>query len=242
MIKIALIGYGKMGKLVEQAALSRGHLITGILNSASPKISLSNKDIADADICIDFTHPSCVMENLTNLAALKKSVIMGTTGWYDQFEKVEKIVKNAKIGFLHAPNFSLGMALFHKLLIKAATLIEPFDAYDVSGLEIHHSQKADNPSGTALALSKSLNTHFKRKKEGVQFSSIRVGSVPGTHSIIFDSNADTITLTHSARNREGFAEGAVLAAEWLYGKEGMFTLDDMLATKHSSDEYRLEAL
>lgn len=234
-MKIALIGYGNMGKMIEQAALARGHLITIIPRSAFPASPKFDAELKQTDICIDFSHPCCAIEHLERLAHLGKNLVMGTTGWDADFDKVKQIVEMSNIGFLYSPNFSIGVALFHQILIETVELVAPFEAYDVSGIEIHHNKKADSPSGTALAITSSLNKHLIPQKKKIQFSSVRVGATPGTHSVIFDSDSDTITLTHTARNRKGFAEGALTAAEWLIGKKGMFTLEDMLVIQKSQN-------
>lgn len=238
-MKIALIGYGKMGKMVESAALSKSYTIVSKIDSHQQ--SISKESLANADICIDFSHPNCVVNNVKSIAALKKNIVMGTTGWYDHLDLVKEIVNNADIGFLYSPNFSLGVSLFLEIVAQAAALMAPFESYDVGGFEIHHNQKADSPSGTAKAIAKRLLANLPRKKEviygqpnqqihpdTIHFSSTRFGSVPGTHSVAFDSNSDSITLTHTARNREGFANGAIRAAEWLVGKKGFYTNEDIL--------------
>ncbi len=227
-MKIALIGYGKMGKLVEQIAIAHGHVIVVKIDPKCQNKTISAESLIDSDVCIDFTHPSQALKNLELAAELGKNVVIGTTGWYEDLNKAEKIVNRHQIGCIYSPNFSLGIALFIKMLSMAATIIAPFDSYDVGGMEIHHNQKADAPSGTAQLIRDELQKLIPRKTNQIDFSSLRVGSVPGTHSIIFDSPVDTITLTHAARNREGFAIGAIHAAEWIIGKKGLFTLDDLL--------------
>lgn len=227
-MKIALIGYGKMGKMVEQAALAQGHIIIAKIDPDCASKKISKKTLSNADICIDFTHPDCAINNLKLVADQGVSMIMGTTGWYEHIELAKEIVANSKIGFLYAPNFSIGMSLFLNVVAKAAALIAPFDVYDVNGFEIHHNQKIDAPSGTAKAICQKIEAVWPKKKQQIQFSSLRVGSVPGTHTVLFDSPVDTITLTHTVRSREGFACGAIQAAQWLQGKQGFFTLDDML--------------
>lgn len=247
IMKIALIGYGKMGKMIELAAISKGHTIIAKINSHREMQTLTKDLIDHADVCIDFTHPNYAIENIKSIAKFGKNIVMGTTGWYHHIDMVEDIVKDAKIGFLYSPNFSLGVALFLEIVSRAASLVSPFKAYDVGGYEIHHNQKADSPSGTAKAIVERLLSEFADKKEAIfelaegkisteqlHFSSLRLGSIPGTHSITFDSPVDTITLTHTARNREGFAVGAVNAAEWLQGRKGFFTLNDMLFNNDES--------
>jgi 4-hydroxy-tetrahydrodipicolinate reductase len=225
-MKIALFGYGKMGKSVEAKALARGHTTPLILNSKS---SLSAEMLAHLDICIDFSHPKCVLHNISIAASAGKNIVVGTTGWDSQYEEAKQIIGKSRCALLYAPNFSLGIALFKKIIDHTASLMAPFESYDVSGVEIHHNKKIDSPSGTALTLSETLNRHLPRKNGKIAFASLRIGEVPGTHSVLFDSAVDTITLTHTARNREGFAEGAVYAAEWLCDKKGIYTIDDIIS-------------
>lgn len=232
MLKIGLIGYGKMGRMIEQVAHQKGHSIV-----------TKNGDLAalkHAEICIDFSHPSVVMNNILEMAKLGKNLVIGTTGWYDNLSEVREIVREYQIGLLYSPNFSIGVNLFIKIVEEAAALIAPFTEYDVGVFEAHHNQKADSPSGTAKAIANALLNHIIHKNDIVEnvegrvlphqlhVSSLRCGYIPGTHTVTFDSPADTITLTHQARSREGFARGAVVAAEWLHGKKGLFTLEDIL--------------
>lgn len=207
--KFSLIGHGKMGKMVEKLALAQGHVIT---------------DIPDSDVIIDFSHPDAVIKNLETALNHKKNIVIGTTGWLKQLPDVEKIVKQNNLGVLYAPNFSIGVYLFLKTLKEACKLIAPTHAYDAAGYEIHHNQKLDAPSGTAIALENIISKHWPHKP----FASVRVGHVPGTHTIVFDSPNDTITLTHEAKGREAFASGAIQAAIWLKGKKGLYTLEEML--------------
>ena len=226
-MKIALIGYGKMGRMIHSLAESKGHFITAIIDSKNTLYEKSSQEaIAHSDLCIDFSTPEAVFENVKFLSERKKNIVMGTTGWTENLPAIEEIVLKSNIGFLYAANFSVGAILFLKLLEQAATLITPLHGYDVAGVEIHHNQKLDSPSGTAKTIMNKLNPLLADKQ--LSFSSVRVGNVPGTHSVIFDSPIDTITLTHTARSREGCARGAITVAEWLQGKNGIFTLDDFL--------------
>lgn len=229
-MKIALIGYGKMGKMIEAAALNHGYTIVAIIDPKGDKKKISKETIGEADVCIDFSLPEHALDNLQQVAKCEKNIVMGTTGWYDNLKIAEKIVHDANIGFIYSPNFSLGVALFLHIIDKAAKIIAPFNHYDVSGVEMHHNQKLDAPSGTAKIISEKLQQHLPNK---IDFASVRVGSIPGTHTVLFDSPADTITLTHTARNREGFALGAVKASEWLKDKKGFFTIDDMLRSLYA---------
>lgn len=209
-MKIALIGYGKMGKMVEHQAAERGYEIVARFDIQKRPFS----QIEAADVCIDFTQPSAVLETLEAIAPYKKPLVIGTTGW-----DVKQARPYAKeMGILYAPNFSLGVALFEQLLKKAHMLLSPY--YDSSGVEIHHKEKKDIPSGTAAHLSKSI--------PGLEFQSVRTGLETGTHQVVFDAPEDAIELTHRAKNREGFAKGALDAAEWLIGKVGFYTFEDVI--------------
>lgn len=225
-----------MGKLVEAIAKAKNHEIVSI---ATAKTASLEHAIENADVCIDFSHPANVLKSVKACTDQKKNLVMGTTGWYDQLEVIREAVSSSNIGFLYAPNFSIGVNLFMKIVNEAAKLVNQLPQYDIGMAECHHNQKADSPSGTALALAQILVGQIQRKNrivsdcldraifpEELHISTLRLGNIPGTHSIIFDSPADTLTLTHEARNREGFATGAVFAAEWLYGKQGFYTLQD----------------
>lgn len=225
-IKIALIGYGKMGQEID--ALCRDSKIFEVVsisfkNNLPAQVGnkvLDLEGIKKADVAIDFTSKDVVMKNIEEVAKLGKNIIVGTTGWYDEMEKVEKIVAKYKIGFLHAPNFSIGANIFFKMAEFSAKLFSKFPEYDVYGLEIHHKAKLDSPSGTALKIAS--------KVKGLHFTSIRAGRNPGFHEVTFDSNADAITLSHQAYNRVGFAKGALVAAEFIKNKKGMYTFEDIL--------------
>lgn len=224
-MKIALIGYGKMGRLVEAAAHSRGHIISSIIDPKEVHSQITSNSVDGADLCIEFTTPQSALDNIRACASLGKSLIVGTTGWYEQLPQVKTLVEKAGIGLLYAPNFSTGVHLFMRLVKEAAAIINQFPQYDAALLEEHSSKKLDRPSGTALKLADILKQEIKRNPE---ICSLRCGSIPGTHTVYFDSPVDTITLAHTARSRQGFAEGAVAAAEWLKNKKGLFTLDDFL--------------
>lgn len=212
VLNIALFGHGKMGEMVEACALQRGHSLV--------------KDRDNPDLFIDFTVPDAVLGNVRKAVALKKNIVIGTTGWEAHFNEVRKIVENEGIGLLYSPNFSIGIHLFAQIVKEAAQLIDSFEEYDIGLIESHHKQKIDSPSGTAKMLLQTLNQNLQRKQT-VQTTSFRCGSIPGTHTVIFDSPADTIQITHEARNREGFALGAVKAAEWLHGKKGLYQFEDI---------------
>ncbi len=222
-MKIALIGYGKMGKLIEQMALEKGHRIVCRLASGSQDWDA----VADADVCIDFSQAEAVMGNIEQAARHGKNIVIGTTGWTHRIDEARAIAKQYGIGVLFAPNFSLGVHIFLKILERSAELINHFDEYGVAGIEFHHAQKKDAPSGTALEISRRMEKRIDRI-ETLNMTAVRTGSIPGKHTILFDSPFDTISICHEARNRGGFAKGAVQAAEWLVGKSGFFELDDFV--------------
>lgn len=245
-LRIGLIGYGKMGKAIEAAAKERGHTISAIIDPNLNNDQICEKTLSETDICIDFSRPEAVLDNIRKTAQCGKSVVVGTTGWDDRLTEVEAIVAENRIALLQAANFSIGVNLFYQIAAEAARLIDHFDEYDASVHEIHHTQKLDAPSGTALALGRLLLREMNRKthllnnlEEGadargaLHLTSQRCGYNPGCHTITFDSPEDTITLTHQARNRNGFAKGAVKAAEWLIGKEGIYTMDDLITSLQS---------
>lgn len=236
-VKIALIGYGKMGKIIEQMALKNGDAIVARISSQNRDWSPS--EIQEADVCIDFSHPQCVLQNIHKAIESGKNLVIGTTGWDDHLSQIKTLVNNSFVGALYLPNFSIGAAIFLKIVSEAASLFNSFQDYDVGCTECHHSQKVDSPSGTAKAMAKVLLEKIERKKriihqpeehvdDAIHISSLRCGSMTGTHSVIFDSSFDSITLTHSSKNREGFAKGALLAAHWLQGKKGFFTFENLI--------------
>jgi 4-hydroxy-tetrahydrodipicolinate reductase len=249
-MKIAIIGYGKMGKMIEQVALAHGHTIAAIIDpfaANTPSGIYAKKTIADAnfdsvDAAIEFTLPTTAADNIIALAQKKIPVVTGTTGWFERLNEVTRAVNDAECSLLWATNFSIGVNLFYRIAWHAAELANKFTEYDVGGFEAHHNKKLDSPSGTAKTLAEGVLSRIDRKdkiiwetmnrkphENELHFPSLRLGSVPGTHSLFFDSAADTIEITHTARSREGFASGAVRAAEWLTAKtrKGVFTIDDM---------------
>ena len=242
-MKIALIGFGNMGKILKRLAEEKGLQVVAIVDPSGKGTcpSIDAKALKDADVCIDFSQPNCAMENLKKIAALKKNIVMGTTGWLANIEEAKKIVEKEKIGFVYASNFSIGVNVFCRILEKSTQVLNNFPEYDVYGIEAHHNKKKDSPSGTAKTIAEKIIANSKTKKKAVfemldrqilpeelHFASVRGGSVPGTHSVFFDSTADTIELTHTARSREGFAIGALKAAEWIRGKKGFYSIDDMM--------------
>jgi len=249
-MNIAIIGYGKMGKIIEQITRSQGHTIAAIVDPIAadfPAGIPSGKTIQDtmldsADAAIEFTQPSAAVANIIALAQKRIPVVTGTTGWFDRIDEVSKAVYAANSSLLWASNFSIGVNLFNRVAWYASDLFNKFSDYDIGGFESHHNKKLDSPSGTAKTLIEGVLSRIDRKNkiiyqiqegkpdtDAIHFPSLRIGSVPGQHSLFFDSHADTIEICHTARNREGFASGAVLAAKWLVSQgKGVFTIDDML--------------
>ncbi len=243
-MRIALIGYGKMGKTIHALAKQKGIEVTAIIDPFAPEATakeITADSLKGADVCIDFTQPDALLENLKKIAALKKNIVVGTTGWYANQEEAKKIVQQAKIGLIFASNFSIGVNVFYRIVKSAARLFNNFSDYDAFVFELHHNKKKDSPSGTAKSIAEIILQELKRKKSLVfekldrapetselHVASVRAGNIPGTHVVGFDSNADCIELKHEARNREGFAAGALLAAEWINGKNGFFTIDDLM--------------
>jgi 4-hydroxy-tetrahydrodipicolinate reductase len=243
-MNIALIGYGKMGKEIEKAALGRGHVIGVRIDPAGGDKSIrdfSPEAIKDVEVAIEFSHPEAVLANMRKACDAKKPLVVGTTGWYSHLAEVQCWVKQNGTGLVYAPNFSLGVNLFYLIVEKAASLFNHFDAYDVAVLETHHRHKVDSPSGTAKKIAEILLKNIERKKritseslnraiapEELHLVAIRSGESPGIHTVNFDSPADTIELTHTARSRAGLALGAVLAAEWIARRQGLFTFDQAL--------------
>ncbi len=239
MAKLGLIGFGKMGQEIARLGERRGHEIMAKFNSQNPLKATTNVD--SIDVFIEFTHPEAVVENVRTVAQFEKPLVIGTTGWNEQLHEVEKIVKGTQIGLIYASNFSIGMNLFFKIVENAAGLFDKFEDFDPFIHEVHHKMKEDSPSGTALSLGNILIEKISRKRdilpgtsqgqissERLHVTSTRTGNVPGTHIVGFESEADSIELKHTARNRSGFALGAVYAAGWIIGKTGIFTMDDFM--------------
>lgn len=229
-MKIAIVGYGKMGKEIERIAKLKSISVSSIIdpNEASAHKAIDDNSMKNADVCIDFTRPDAVIENIRKISKFGKNIVVGTTGWHDELEEAKEIVKNSNIGLIYASNFSIGVNVFFRIVENAAKMVNNLGDYDVFGYELHHSKKLDSPSGTAKSIEKILISNIKRKKE-ISFASVRAGSIPGTHVVGFDSSADTIELKHTARNREGFALGAIMAAEWIQNKKGFFDINDMMS-------------
>jgi 4-hydroxy-tetrahydrodipicolinate reductase len=227
---LAIVGHGKMGRLVEQLAPDYGFDVRACLSSSNIA-SLSRESLRGAAVAVEFTAPAAAPENIRKLASLGVNTVCGTTGWYDQLPKIREEIARAQTALLHAPNFSVGVNLFSEIVSRAAALFADHPEYEAWGWEIHHSAKKDAPSGTLKKLEVEMRAAgFHRS---VTLSANRAGTHVGTHEIGFDSPSDTITLRHSAKNREGYARGALLAARWLVGKKGVFEFREVLADLQS---------
>ncbi|MBE2273415.1 MAG: 4-hydroxy-tetrahydrodipicolinate reductase [Flavobacteriales bacterium] len=231
-MKIALVGYGKMGKIIGEIAESRGHEVVAKLNESPTLENLNNPDVV-----IEFSNPEVAFNNTKICLENKIPVVCGTTGWLDQKPEIEKIATENETAFLYGSNFSLGVNLFFALNEKLADLMKNFAEYKVQLEEIHHTHKKDAPSGTAISLAEGIikNDHRfdawkldETKGNELGIFAIREDEVPGTHSIFYRSEVDEIEIKHTAFNRNGFALGAVIAAEWIQGKKGNFSMKDVL--------------
>ena len=234
-MRIALIGYGKMGHEIEAVAREQGETIVRTFDIDSPATPASLNDV---DMCIEFSTPHTVLDNIRVALEAGKDIVVGTTGWYDRLPEIRKAVTDT--GLLYSPNFSIGVNMTFRIVAAAAELMRNASEYDPYVHELHHRQKADSPSGTALRLAEILLARIDRKKsmetarvdgkirpEVLHVSSTRVGTLAGTHTVGFDSEADLIEITHVAKTRRGFALGAVRAAQWLKGRKGVYTMDDV---------------
>ena len=226
-MNIALIGYGKMGKLVEQLAPAQGaHVRLKLDEFNNTRFEgITPDNFRGIDVAIDFSIPDAVVENIERISALGVNIVVGTTGWFEQLDRVRCIVEKAGTGLVWSPNFSIGVNAFSRLVQEAARLMANESAYEAWAYEIHHSAKKDAPSGTLWKLVEAMKKAGYSHK--IDVSSSRAGAHPGTHEIGFDSAADTITLRHVARSREGFAQGALRAAGWLTGKKGFYEFSEI---------------
>ena len=220
-MKLALFGYGKMGRMVEQAAMREGIDIVCVIDP----VAGSRGKLSDADVCADFTEPSVVIDNIKAAAAARVSMVVGTTGWYDRLEEAKLLVKESGIGFVYGSNFSVGVNLMFKITGHAAELFSHFPSHDPFIEEAHHKFKKDAPSGTALSLKRIAEAKYGRE---IPTSSTRAGYFPGKHIVGFDSEADTLEIIHTARSRAGFAEGALLAARWIAGRKGFYEFSEII--------------
>lgn len=230
-MKIALLGYGKMGKVIERIALERGHEIVLRKSSSDDYTGLEN-----ADVAIDFSVPTSAVSNISACFDTNIPVVSGTTGWLAQYDAVVEECKQKNGAFLYGSNFSLGVNLFFELNNYLAKIMANLKEYNVTMEEIHHTQKLDAPSGTAISLAKGIieNSEYTdwtmetAKANEIHIEAKRIENVPGTHTVTYNSDVDFIEIKHVAHNREGFALGAVIAAEWMIGKKGVYTMKDVL--------------
>lgn len=230
-MNIGLLGYGKMGKTIEQIALKRGHDITLKVDKDIENYSLENIDVA-----IDFSTPDAAVANITKCFNQNVPVISGTTGWLNHYEYVVDLCKEKNGTFLYASNFSLGVNIFFELNKTLSKLMAKLPEYKISIEEIHHTEKLDAPSGTAITLAEEILKNSKygswtldaTKSKDLHINSKRIDKVPGTHEVAYKSSVDTLEIKHTSHNRDGFALGAVIAAEWIAGKKGIFSMKDVL--------------
>jgi len=240
-MNIGLLGHGNMGTEIERLVRAAGTHTVSIIGIKEPEGTIDTAGLKNADTVIDFTSPEIVLNNIRTVAKAGKNIVVGTTGWQEHIAEVEEIVRESGVGLIYGQNFSIGANIFFRAVAHATKLFSAFKEYDVCGLEIHHAGKKDSPSGTALRTAQEILRNSKVKTtlqagkldrkirpEELHFASVRGGVNPGFHEVIFDSNADAVTISHSAHNRQGFAQGAILAAEFIKGKKGLYTFDDVM--------------
>jgi 4-hydroxy-tetrahydrodipicolinate reductase len=247
-MKIALLGYGKMGKIIEKIALDRKHEIVLKIDYDNQH-ELTTENLQKADVAIEFSTPATVLANIDHCFNAGVPIVVGTTGWHEQLTEIKQRYEASNNAFITGTNFSVGVNIFFHINKVLAKMMNQHPYYDVQVEEIHHTQKLDSPSGTAITIAEGIIENLDQKKqwvniltdvnnpvednakvEDVLIESYRIDSVPGTHTVIYDSEVDTIEIKHTAHNRNGFALGAVLAAEWIVGKKGFFTVTDMFDT------------
>lgn len=227
-MNLALLGHGRMGQLVEELARRKGLTVKLILdegNNAGQQ-GLTAENLEAIDVCIDFTTPEAVVGNMERLSRLGKKMVVGTTGWYKELDRVRALVQDGKAGLVYSPNFSISMNIFYKIVAEGARWFHAISLYDPWIEEAHHKLKKDAPSGTALRLRQILAEAYKTGE--IPTTSMRAGYIPGTHRVGFDSEADSVTLTHTARSRMAFAEGALMAASWIRERVGVFEFSEIL--------------
>lgn len=242
-MKIVILGYGKMGQLIEKFALKRGHEVALIVD-AHNRESITAEDLADADIAIDFSTPDAALSNISLCFEADLPLVVGTTGWYEHLQEVKETCLEANQSLLYGSNFSIGVNIFFHINRLLAKAVSPYQQYDVQVEEIHHIHKLDAPSGTAITIAEGIIENSEVKKTWVNqvvgsdeevvnqpnellIESLRIEEVPGTHTVLYSSEVDQIEFKHTAHNRDGFALGAVVAAEWLYGKKGFYQVTEI---------------
>ena len=236
-MNILLIGYGRMGHEIEEIAIARGHNISLVIDQNNIE-DLCKENIEGIDIAIEFSVPETAFENISKCLDMKIPVVSGTTGWLENYNKAVELCRLNNTSFIHSANFSIGVNLLFRLNAELAKQMEHYDNYDVAIEEIHHTKKLDAPSGTAISLAQGIKKQnskysdwcFEEDKSDnmIPIKSIREGDVPGIHIVSWDSEIDTVIIRHEAKNRKGFALGAVYAAEFIRSKKGVFTMDDIL--------------
>lgn len=235
-MKIALLGYGKMGKEIESVALEKGHEISFMADLHN--VDFQPEKVQNSDVAIEFSTPKTAADNILKCFAVHLPVVVGTTGWYDRFEEIKKKCKDENQSLFYATNFSIGVNIFFEINRRLAELMNTQPEYEISMEEVHHIHKLDAPSGTAITLAQDIIEKTNRKEEWTNESksnpecigivSKRENEVPGTHTVKYDSEIDNISIRHEAKSRKGFATGAVMAAEWLVGKQGVYSMKDLL--------------
>lgn len=244
IMKIAIVGYGKMGRMIHELANQQGIEVVSVIDPNAEDAThaeINAQSVKDAEVCVDFSHPETIIDNIQRMSSQGKKMVIGTTGWYEHMDSVKQVVENNKTALVWGGNFSLGVNVFFSLVETAAKLMNNFTAYDPFVFEAHHREKADSPSGTAKMLGDILVDNIERKtsivddafrrkpnNDELHVASLRSGSITGQHQVGFDSAADCIELKHTAKNRQGFALGALQAARWIKDKEGFFSVRDMM--------------
>jgi 4-hydroxy-tetrahydrodipicolinate reductase len=230
-LKIALLGYGKMGRTIAQLAPQRGFDVCLKLDIEENRdgSGINAESFRGIDVVIDFTTPAVVVENIRRVAVLGCNLVVGTTGWSDRLDEVRKVIESSGVGMVYAPNFSIGVQVFYRAAEAAAAAFRDFAIYAPYITEAHHGAKKDAPSGTALELKRRVEKLLPGRQ--VPVSSLRAGHIPGVHELGFDSEADTVIVRHTARSRQGFAEGALYAARWVVGRKGLFAFEEALREK-----------
>jgi 4-hydroxy-tetrahydrodipicolinate reductase len=226
MTRLAIVGMGKMGKAIEQLAAERGCEVVARLDVADTRAGITAKSLNDAEVAVEFTTPESAAANVWALVAAGIPTVVGTTGWYEALPAIAADVQKRNGALLTATNFSLGVNAFAAILAYAAATLEATGGFDAHMIETHHAAKKDAPSGTAKTLEKAASEAWGK---AIPITSVRTGSIPGTHEVIFDAPFETIHIAHVARDRRVFAEGAIVAAKWLVGKKGVFTMKDVIA-------------
>lgn len=242
-MKIVLLGYGKMGQLIERFAVKRGHDVVLIVDEENRR-EITSADLRSADMAIDFSTPDAALENIELCFEAQLPLVVGTTGWYDKLQEIQQTCQETNQSFLYGSNFSIGVNVFFHVNRMLAKALNPYKQYDVQVEEIHHIHKLDAPSGTAITIAEGIIEHSDQKEKWVNsvegdgegvipkanellIESLRIEEVPGTHTVLYSSEVDQIEFKHTAHSREGFALGAVIAAEWLLGKKGFFQVTEM---------------